>query len=342
MREGKMLANGRYAVYHMIPKEDGVHKHLSSVFAIKNGGFHLLEDYADIFTKYHTQDGDQPSRILEQRIHNLLNNSSYYKVIPTKEDNIRSPDSRHKMVTPQDINSGRHVFAYHSPHHNGPSQLVYDKGSFHLNGYPLSIAELKHIKESVEGGTGKVSYPEDMFKAEDNFSAIPEPDDFFDTDYMCPQIGNLHAYRNFVGGEPKGGSHIFLTSDAVKKVLEDDGVKSHNDILIAIATMLDKAASVPDESGRVFHVGHDSYYVYMPSYEAGLQFLYNLQGLINEMPTIYSKHPYFDIGMSDELEEAFNALTQVGEYKEHDGEEGNHVMIHTGNTTRYVSPSDIL
>jgi hypothetical protein len=181
-----------------------------------------------------------------------------------------------------------------------------------------------------------------MFKAEDNFSAIPEPDDFFDTDYMCPQIGNLHAYRNFVGGEPKGGSHIFLTSDAVKKVLEDDGVKSHNDILIAIATMLDKAASVPDESGRVFHVGHDSYYVYMPSYESGLQFLYNLQGLINEMPTIYSKHPYFDIGMSDELEEAFNALTQVGEYKEHDGQEGNHVRIHTGNTTRYVSPSDIL
>jgi hypothetical protein len=161
-----MLTNGKYAVYHLKPTEDGIHKHLASVFALKNGGFHLLEDYSNLFTPYHTHDGDVPSNMMQHRIKNLVNNSAYYKVIPTKEDNVVDAENRHKVVTPQDINSGRQAFVYHSPHHNGPAQLVFDKGSFHLNGYPLSIAELKHIKDSVDEGHSHLAYPDDMFKSE--------------------------------------------------------------------------------------------------------------------------------------------------------------------------------
>jgi hypothetical protein len=342
-----MLTNGKYAVYHLKPTEDGIHKHLASVFALKNGGFHLLEDYSNLFTPYHTHDGDVPSNMMQHRIKNLVNNSAYYKVIPTKEDNVVDAENRHKVVTPQDINSGRQVFVFHSPHHNGPAQLVFDKGSFHLNGYPLSIAELKHIKDSVDEGHSHLTYPDDMFKAEeapeiDTESVVEQPDNFFDQDYLVPEIGNMHAYRNYVAGEPPSGVHIYLTCKAVKDVLEDDGVKSHNDILIAIGSMLNDAAGVPDDSGKVFHVGHDSYYVHMPTYESGLQFLYNLQSLVNDLPTLYSKHPYFDIGMGDDMENAYAALSQLDGFKIPNKTEGNHVMIHTANSTRYISPEDIL
>jgi hypothetical protein len=169
-----------------------------------------------------------------------------------------------------------------------------------------------------------------------------QPDDFFDQDYLVPEIGNMHAYRNYVAGEPPSGVHIYLTCKAVKDVLEDDGVKSHNDILIAIGSMLNDAAGVPDDSGKVFHVGHDSYYVHMPTYESGLQFLYNLQSLVNDLPTLYSKHPYFDIGMGDDMENAYAALSQLDGFKIPNKTEGNHVMIHTANSTRYISPEDIL
>jgi hypothetical protein len=81
--------------------------------------------------------------------------------------------------------------------------------------------------------------------------------------------------------------------------------------------------------------------VYFSSYESALQFLHNLDSLVRELPTLYSKHPYFDVGIGDDIENAYHALTQVEQMKTPDKSEGNHVLIHTDSITKYISPDDI-
>jgi hypothetical protein len=524
-----MLKDGRYAVYNLRPSDKGeTHKQLASVFALKNGGFHLLEDHANVFAGLHEHDGEPPSPLLDKKIKHLIENSAYTKVVPTKEDNIHSKDERHKNdVEPIDLSGGRQIFSYKHQNHDGIVPLVYENGSFNLNGYPLSIDELKHLREEVESGNAHVKYPDDMFKAEDDFDdlskatlyhgtivdhepsikqigviprtgefiqdaygdeemenvsednemsfwadkhtfdrattammnhiarklgkgyhqvtkqdvrnhgllviakdhepdshkqysgwgmgrappdgneyynwekpnpyiepkdifstdpvhanitlkgsklvsflermhgqkkgtqhpsklgkaedgdiipdegeSIEKDDPFFDQDYMVPDIGNLHSYRKFVSQDHKG-FHIYLVSDAVKEVLEKDGVKEHNDVTIAISRMINDAASLPEDQGKTFRIGHDSYYVYFSSYESALQFLHNLDSLVRELPTLYSKHPYFDVGIGDDIENAYHALTQVEQMKTPDKSEGNHVLIHTDSITKYISPDDI-
>ena len=176
---------------------------------------------------------------------------------------------------------------------------------------------------------------------EEESSNDEEDDELMDLeyqqDYMVPDIFNLHAYQKFAAQEPKG-IHIYLTTNAIKEVLEKQGAKAHDELLVSIGHMLHKAAQVPDQAGKVFHISHESYYVFMPSYESGLRFLRNLQALTEQIP----QTPHFDIGVSDKMEMAVHCLSQIpaliGEKKQH----GNYVMIHKGNTTKFIQPSDVL
>lgn len=682
-----MLKDGRYAVYNLKPSKEGMEKHLSAVFAFKDGNFHLLEDHGNVFAQVHGEDGKKPSELLKHKLHSLMTNSSYVKVVPTKEDNIHSQEKRHVAeVELPDPHTGRQIFSYKHASHSGASPLVFEKGSFHLNGYPLSMDELHHLRKEVESGNAAVTYPDDMFKAEGDGSAQPpsnvssllrnkikfsvdksdmygsgglpsatvqlefetpehaktvfnaiqnnkelrrsghwaidnynggttiyapisfkdhlpvhrhpllehqvktikskfrnagidfmeegdipavdysqdggeeprlravspteetvpfgqlrhgrdpstffikaeqdlakatlyhgtivdhepsirqigvipstgdfiqdaygdeleapaeqdemsfwadkhtfdrattamishvarklgkgfhdvnkddirnhgllviskghepqshkrysgwgmgrapakgndyynwekpnpyiEPDDifttdpvgaditlkgsklvsflermhgqkkgtqhpsklgkaeepvsepdepivsiwldFFNKDYLNPEISNLYSYRQFVANDPQG-YHIYLASDSIKETLENEGVKPHNDILIAIAKMINQSASTTEEQGKTFRIGHDAYYVYFPSKTGALKFLYNLNAIVNEIPTLYSVHPYFDVGVGDSMENAYHALSQVQHMKVPNKDKGNHVVLHTEEGTRYLSPED--
>jgi hypothetical protein len=445
-----MLKDGRYAVYNLKPSKKGMEKHLSAVFAFKDGNFHLLEDHGNVFAQVHGEDGKKPSELLKHKLHSLMTNSSYVKVVPTKEDNIHSQERRHVAeIELPDPHTGRQIFSYKHASHSGASPLVFEKGSFHLNGYPLSMDELHHLRKEVESGNAAVTYPDDMFKAEEDLAkatlyhgtivdhepslgapimkitienhnedkvqeyqgseeevkqsllkdfpwlfnaeapsdlrdmvleinssqmysvvgiqpkqfanavaqrmeedpeeeaqpssdapAEPLPEgDFFDQDYLNPEISNMHAYRQFVANDPHG-YHIYLASDSIKETLEKEGVKQHNDILIAIAKMINQSASTTEEQGKTFRIGHDAYYVYFPSKTGALKFLYNLNAIVNEIPTLYSVHPYFDVGVGDSMENAYHAVSQVQHMKVPNKDKGNHVVLHTEEGTRYLSPED--
>lgn len=169
-RGSNMLKDGRYAVYNLKPSKEGMEKHLSAVFAFKDGNFHLLEDHGNVFAQVHGEDGKKPSELLKHKLHSLMTNSSYVKVVPTKEDNIHSQEKRHVAeVELPDPHTGRQIFSYKHASHSGASPLVFEKGSFHLNGYPLSMDELHHLRKEVESGNATVTYPDDMFKAEEGF-----------------------------------------------------------------------------------------------------------------------------------------------------------------------------
>lgn len=182
--------------------------------------------------------------------------------------------------------------------------------------------------------------PEEEIQPSSDAPAEPLPEgDFFDQDYLNPEISNMHAYRQFVANDPQG-YHIYLASDSIKEILEKEGVKQHNDILIAIAKMINQSASTTEEQGKTFRIGHDAYYVYFPSKTGALKFLYNLNAIVNEIPTLYSVHPYFDVGVGDSMENAYHALSQVQHMKIPNKDKGNHVVLHTEEGTRYLSPED--
>lgn len=337
-----MLTNGKYAVYTVSPQESGDQKRtLASVFAMKDGNFHLLEDYNHLFSRYNPEDGKPMKPEIERRMGQLLH-SPYVKIIPTIEDGEASHVKDAKLpVAPKDIYSKGQTFIY-EPMGGQPVHLTFERNYFTLNGYPISHEELEHINKEVQEGNAFIKYPENLHKAEEKKVQRYREDDVdteMDLDYMCPDIFNAHAYRKFVASEPKG-INIFLKTDSIKDTLDSDGEDIHDTFLKQVGMALHEASSVEEKQGKVFHLSHESYFVFMPDYESALRFLRNLDAETNNISVVGSHAPHFDIGVSDTLEGAFDALNQVEGFKLVNGMEGSHIVINTDHTFRYVSPAE--
>lgn len=329
-----MITDGKYVIYALKHTEEGTKRALACVFVVKHGGFHLLEDHINLFTKISFKDGDPIGGQLEKRLRSAIGNP-YMEVIPAGEDGFR--EHAEKMPTsPQDIHSARQVFSYKHIEMPGPVPLVFERNHFTLNGYPLSEHEVKIIHDQAKDGEARIMYPDNMFKAEES-KPLDEGHDM-DRDYVCPDISNLHGYKRFSETEPKG-VHIFLRSDAIDHVMHKDGFDKLKDAQKAVGRIVAESAAVPEAEGRAFHINRNSYYVNMPSHEAATQFLRNLDGMIHELPPVYSQHPHFDVGVSDDLEQAFHSLNKVKSMKVANKEAGNHVVIHKDGQHNYINPS---
>lgn len=328
-----MITDGKYVIYALKHTEEGIKRALACVFVVKHGGFHLLEDHINLFTKIPFKDGDPISGQIERRLGNAMSNP-YMEVVPAGEDGFRKLKDGEPSA-PQDIHSTRQVFSYQHNDMHGPVPLVFDRNHFTLNGYPLSEDEVKAIHEQAQTGEARIMYPDNMFKAEDK--PLDEAQDM-DRDYVCPDISNLHGYKRFSEAGPSG-VHIFLRSDAIDHVMYKDGFDKLKDAQKAIGKIVAESAAIPDAEGRAFHLNRNSYYVNMPNHEAATQFLRNLDGMIHELPPVYSQHPHFDIGVSDDLENAFHSLNKVKSMKLVNKEVGNHVVIHKDGQHNYINPS---
>lgn len=326
-----MLTDGKYVVYAIQPTSSGeTHQALTAVFAIIDGGFHLLEDHGNLFSRLNIKDGDKIDGRLATRLESIMHNP-YLKLIPASEDGFQ--DNSKLPVAPQDIHSHRQTFVYQHRDMPGGVPLVFESNHFTLNGYPISEQELEAIRGQVANGEAKMTYPEDMFKSEKDSKS----DNEMNRDYICPDIMNLHAYKRFSEKEPNG-THVFLRSDAMDHIMHEEGLHRLKDIQTAVGKTLSEAA----HDGKVFHVSRNGYYVNMPDKESALLFLKKLDGLVHQMPKQFSHHPHFDIGVSDTLDNAFHALNKVKGMKIANKDDGNHVAIHEGDNFKYIGPSDPL
>lgn len=324
-----MLTDNKYVVYEVTPLSSGkADRKLAAVFVIKDGGFHLLEDYLNILAPLNIKDGAPMDDRLARRIEGLMH-SPYMEVTTDSQDRGDRPDPVLPKLEDPDYQS----FAYQHSDMHAPVPLIYSKGHFSLNGYPVSIEELQEMHDQVAKGRAKITYPNDLFKAEEHASIQPETD--MERDYEFPDVKNLYAYKRFTETEPKG-MHIFVRTDAVDKILEEQRGEATQNIQTAISHMVFNAAS---DGGVVYHLGRDSYYVFMPTYEDSAKFISKLEAIVENTPSIHAHHPYFDVGVSDDLEGAFDALHMTANFKIMNDSIGNHVVINTDHTFKYVSPS---
>jgi hypothetical protein len=325
-----MLTDGKYVVYALQPTESGdFNQTLAAVFVIRQGGFHLLEDYANLFTRLPIEDGAPIDGHLKHKLASIMD-SAYLKLIPASEDGFEKEGGK-LPTAPKDIHSQRQSFFYQHRDMPGPTPLIFERNHFTLNGYPISQTELDEIHRQVQSGEAKLTYPENMFKAEKDEPKSNE----MDRDYVCPDILNLHAYKRLMEQEP-AGYHLFMRSDAIDNVLDHDGFDKLQHIQLAVGKVLSEAA----EGGKIYHLNRNSYFFNAPDHEAALLFVRNLEGLIHQLPKMFSHHPHFDIGVSDTVEGAYQALTKLESMKVVNKDDGNHVAIIQDGQFRYVAPSE--
>lgn len=326
-----MLTDNKYVVYEVTPRSSGqADRALAAVFVIKDGKFHLLEDYTDLFSQF-DKDGMPIEGQLARRINSVIH-SSYLHLSTASQDRGDRPDP----VLPKLKEPDHQSFTYQHKDMHAPVPLVFSNGHFFLNGSPVSIEELEEMHNQAASGEAKITYPQDLFKAEEASRPVQASGMDMDRDYNYPDVRNLHAYKKFMETEPKG-MHIFVRTEAVEKILEEEGATNIDKVQTSISNMLFEAA----EGNKVFHIGRDSYYVFVPTYEDGAKFISNLEAIVEHMPVIHAHHPYFDVGMSDDVEGAFDALHMTANFKIMNDGMGNHVVINTDHNFKYIPPSGI-
>lgn len=317
-----------YLVYRYAPKTDRIERHLVAKYAIVDGDFLILADYADVF--HGMTDG--PLTADAERKLARITKSSYCQVVqkPTYSPGDAPPDEESDptpAVGEDATNSTTRrpaVFDFHREGMDQPHRVEVRGSAVVLDGNALEPEEAQRLLADVRSGLGSLRYVPsmqtelqkieytyfDMHKAEgvgfnDAWQVMRGlvesghlPKEHFDSirkelyqDEMTP-LGNKRAFHEHLAGGPRPGVYMLGDLNGLKAMNDAAGHDAGDSAIKSTGHAIRNAinATVGSGNAKAWRIGGDEFGIHAASYEHAGQILRHLRGELEKVPAIAGTH----------------------------------------------------
>jgi hypothetical protein len=170
---------------------------------------------------------------------------------------------------------------------------------------------------------GKPTWEDQIRKTEEPYTHTPS---IVEHDYMNGQVKNLYAYKQHIKTNPQG-AHVYLDGSHAKTLLTNHSHEKYfdakNDMIGVLKRIVDEVCDFPCP---IYHVGGMKFYVNTHGLKDALKIARAVDKVKDAMPGNEHYKPHFDIGVSENREEAHDAMERANAIKDH----------HTHPTQTYV------
>lgn len=324
-----MLDNVFY-IFSLKPKDgsNDPHLHMSAKIVIDNDIVHVLEDHEGTFS-----DLNGKTELDAHKVFDRLARSSRFKVVNQAGiDQGRHPELLEEVESPKE---GPSVFLYHRVGVKEPQELKCDDGKWTLDGFDVSLDELKLIVDNVTSGNASIQKLEgDMgkfYKSDDPLfaalgsirNAVKEghisPEHFraitghIFKDTMIPSMGNKKSYHDFMT-RPRPGVHVHIDLNDFGKINKIHGFEAGDEAIKhagnAVRSAIDE--SVGKANAKSFRIGGDEFRVHVPTYQHAVALSRTLKNKWDAIAPVKGTHNISgSIGIGESPDQAESSLIQA-------------------------------